>query len=151
MLVVLLGEYRLSLDDKGRLSVPAAIRHTLHELYAPDDQALVITKFFEYCLVMYPKPAWLERQKQLLDLPNSPGARAFLRQLCASASVCNLDRQGRILLSPKLRQYAAIDAEVLMIGMIWKIEVWAPGRWETYERDESSEFDKHAFTGELRL
>ena len=65
MLVVLLGEYRLSLDDKGRLSVPAAIRHALHELYAPDDQALVITKFFEHCLVMYPKPAWLERQKQL--------------------------------------------------------------------------------------
>jgi MraZ protein len=146
--VLLLGEYRLSLDDKGRLSVPAAIRH---ELRTPDDQTLVITKFFEHCLVIYPKPAWLERQQQLLELPNSPGARAFLRQLCASASICNLDRQGRILLSPKLRQYAAIDSEVLMIGMIWKLEVWAPERWETYESDESSGFDKHAFTEELRL
>jgi MraZ protein len=71
--------------------------------------------------------------------------------LCASASICNLDRQGRILLSPKLRQYAAIDSEVLMIGMIWKLEVWAPERWEAYENDESSGFDKHAFTEELRL
>jgi MraZ protein len=148
---VLLGEYRLSLDEKGRLSVPAALRHTLHDFYAPDDQTLVITKFFEHCLVVYPKPAWLERQQQLLALPNNPSARAFLRQLCASASVCHLDRQGRILLPPKLRQYAAIDSEVLIIGMIWKLEVWAPDRWEVYEGDESSEFDKHAFTTELRL
>jgi MraZ protein len=148
---VLLGEYRLSLDDKGRLSVPAILRHTLHDLYAPDDQTIVVTKFFEHCLVLYPKPAWIERQQQLLELPNNPDARAFLRQLCASASICHLDRQGRILIPPKLRQYAAIDSEVFLIGMIWKLEVWSPSRWEAYESDESSKFDKHAFTAELRL
>jgi DNA-binding transcriptional regulator/RsmH inhibitor MraZ len=52
---VLLGEYHLNLDDKGRLSVPASLRNTLHELYAPDDTTLVVTKFFENCLVLYPK------------------------------------------------------------------------------------------------
>jgi MraZ protein len=111
----------------------------------------VITKFFEHCLVIYPQPAWLERQKQLLDLPNNPEARAFLRQLCASASVCHLHRQGRILIPPKLRQYAAINSEVLLIGMIWKLELWSPARWEVYESNGSSEFDKHAFTAALRL
>ena len=148
---MLLGEYHLSLDDKGRLSVPAVLRHTLHDLYAPDDQTVVITKFFEHCLVIYPQPAWIERQQQLLELPNNSDTRAFLRQLCASASVCHLDRQGRILIPPKLRRYAAIDSEVFLIGMIWKLEVWSPAQWEAYEGDENSGFDKHAFTAELRL
>jgi MraZ protein len=148
---VLLGEYRLSLDDKGRLSIPAVLRHTLHDLYAPNDQTLVVTKYFEHCLVIYPQAVWLEIQAQLLDLRNDPGARAFLRQFCASASVCHLDRQGRILIPPKLRQYADIDTEACVIGMMRKLEVWSPARWEAYDAQESGRFDAHARLMELRL
>jgi MraZ protein len=148
---VLLGEYRLSLDDKGRLSIPAVLRHTLHEIYAPNDQTLVVTKYFEHCLVIYPKAVWLEIQDQLLNLRNEPGIRAFLRQFCASASICHLDRQGRILLPPKLRQYADIETEVLLIGVMRKLEVWSPVRWEAYETQESERFDAHTLLTELRL
>jgi MraZ protein len=148
---VLLGEYHLTLDDKGRLSVPSALRHALHELYAPDDAALIVTKFFENCLVIYPKPVWSEIQQQLLELPNDASARAFLRQFCASANVCSLDRQGRLLIPPKLRLYAAIDAEALMIGVVKKLELWSPPRWETYEANEANRFATHEHLRSLRL
>jgi MraZ protein len=138
---VLLGEYSLSLDDKGRLSVPAVLRHTLREQYAPGDQTLVVTKYFENCLVAYPKTVWR----------NDVSTRAFLRQFCASASVCNLDRQGRILIPPKLRQYAEIESEVLVIGVLRKLELWSPSRWELYDREESSRFESHTRLMELRL
>ena len=117
---MLLGEYHLNLDDKGRLSVPANMRHALHELYAPDDTTLVVTKFFENCLVLYPKAEWLTIQKQLLDLPNDGSSRAFIRHFCASANVCTLDRQGRVLLPPKLRPYAEIDAGGPIICLVQK-------------------------------
>jgi MraZ protein len=148
---VLLGEYRLSLDDKGRLSVPAVLRHTLRELYAPDEHTLILTKYFENCLVIYPKAVWLEIQAQLLELHNDASTRAFLRQFCASASVCNLDRQGRILIPPKLRQYAEIDSEALMIGVVRKLELWSLARWEAYDAQESSRFESHTHLMELRL
>lgn len=148
---MLLGEYRLSLDDKGRLSVPAALRHTLRELYTPDDATLILTKFFEDCLVAYPKAIWLDIQTQILGLPNDRSSRAFKRQLYASANVCSLDRHGRLLLPPKLRQYAEIDTEVLVIGMVEKFELWSPTRWEAYEADAGSQFDASDHLVDLRL
>lgn len=148
---MLLGQYHLSLDDKGRLSVPAVLRHTLHELYAPNDQTVVLTKYFEHCLVVYPKAVWLEIQEQLLALRNDASTRAFLRQFCASANVCNLDRQGRILIPPQLRQYADIDSEALLIGVVRKLELWSPLRWEAYDAHESSRFESHTRLMELRL
>jgi MraZ protein len=149
--VLLVGEYRLNLDDKGRLSVPAVLRHTLRELYAPDDTTLVVTRYFENCLVAYPKVIWLDIQAQLLELPNDASSRAFVRQFCASASVCNLDRQGRLLIPPKLRQYADINGEVLVIGVAKKLELWSPSRWEAYDAAESPRFDTNARLMELRL
>jgi MraZ protein len=148
---VLLGEYHLNLDDKGRLSVPASLRTALHEFYAPDDTTLVVTKFFENCLVLYPKAEWLTIQKQLLDLPNDGTSRAFVRHFCASANVCTLDRQGRVLIPPKLRQYAEIDTEALMIGVVKKLEIWAPHRWEGYTASEAPGFDTHERVTALRL
>ncbi|MDZ7379738.1 MAG: division/cell wall cluster transcriptional repressor MraZ [candidate division KSB1 bacterium] len=148
---MLLGEYHLNLDDKGRLSVPASVRHVLHELYAPDDTTLVITKFFENCLVLYPKAEWLNIQKQLLDLPNDSSARAFVRHFCASAHICTLDRQGRVLIPPQLRQYAEINGEALLIGIVKKLELWSPQRWEGYTASEAARFDTHERVMALRL
>ena len=146
---MLLGQYHLSLDDKGRLSVPATLRNAIRDHFAPNDTTLVLTKFFEYCLVIYPQPVWLEIQAQLLDLPNDPPSRAFLRQFCASATICNLDRQGRMLVPAALRQYAEIDSEALMVGMMRKLELWSPARWEAYEAD--TQFDANAHLMALRL
>jgi MraZ protein len=149
---VLLGQYRLSLDDKGRLSIPAVLRSGLRDQYAPDDATLILTKYFENCLVIYPKPVWLDIQTQLLSLPNDRPSRAFLRQFCASANVCNLDRQGRILVPATLRQFAGIDGDALLIGMIRKLELWSVDRWEeTNDENASTSFDTNAHLMALRL
>ncbi len=148
---MLLGEYQLSLDDKGRLSVPAALRTSLRDLYGPEDGTLVATKYFEHCLVVYPQPVWRDIEAQLLKLPNDPPSRAFLRQFCASATVCNLDRQGRILIPLKLRQYAGVTSEALVIGMMRKLELWSPERWEAYEDSSNAQFDTNAHLMGLRL
>ena len=148
---MLLGEYHLNLDDKGRLSVPASLRNALHEFYAPDDTTLVVTKFFENCLVLYPKAEWLTIQTQLLDLPNDGTSRAFVRHFCASANVCTLDRQGRVLIPPKLRQYAEIDAEALMIGVVKKLEIWARIVGKAMQPVKHRAFDTHERVTALRL
>ena len=148
---MLLGEYQLSLDDKGRLSVPAALRTSLRDLYAPEDATLVVTKYFEHCLVIYPQPVWREIETQLLELPNDPPSRAFLRQFCASATVCHLDRQGRILVPAKLRQYAGLASEALVIGMMRKLELWSPERWDVYEDSANAQFDTNPNLMGLRL
>jgi MraZ protein len=149
--IVLLGSYRLSLDDKGRLSIPAILRQAMRELYADDKPLLVVTKYFEHCLVVYPKAEWLGIQEQLLALRSDAGSRAFIRQLCASASLCPLDRQGRILVPAKLRQYAGIDSEALVIGTMNKLEIWSPSRWEAYDDKESPRFESRTRSMELKL
>lgn len=148
---MLVGQYPLSLDEKGRLSVPAAVRQALREDYAPDEGGVVLTKFFEHCLVVYPLPVWRDIEGQLQSLPNDPASRAFLRQFCASAVVCKLDRQGRVLIPAGLRQYAGIEAEALMIGMMRKLELWSPPRWEAYEETATAQFDTNAHLMQLRL
>ena len=148
---MLLGEYYLSLDDKGRLSIPATLRRTLREIYAPHETTLVVTRFFENCLVVYPQPEWVVIQQRLLELPNEPSLRAFTRQLCASANPCTLDRQGRLLVPPKLRRYAEIETDVVVLGVMRKLEVWSPRRWEAYEAQERGRFDSNPHLMDLPL
>ncbi|MGQ4809097.1 Transcriptional regulator MraZ [Candidatus Entotheonellaceae bacterium PAL068K] len=64
---------------------------------------------------------------------------------------CHLDRQGRILIPPKLRQYAMIDSEALVIGILKKLEIWSPACWERYEAAESARFETRRRLMELRL
>lgn len=148
---MLLGEYHLSLDAKGRLSFPSTLRQALHKQYAADDHILVVTKFFENCLVLYPQSAWATLQQQLLDLPNDANTRAFVRHFCASAHACTLDKQGRILLPPKLRQYAGIHTEAYLIAIMHKFELWAPERWEAYEANQTLRFDAYEHLTNLRF
>ena len=147
----LLGEYPLSLDDKGRPSVPSALRASLRDLYAPEDDALVVTKYFEDCLVIYPLPIWRDISTQLFDLPNDPTSRAFRRHFFASATECRLDRQGRILVPAKLRQYAGLTSEALLIGMIRNLELWSPERWNDYEDSANAQFDNNSSLMGLKL
>ena len=79
---MLVGEYDLSLDEKGRLSVPAGLRHILQELYGSEGgNTLFITRYFENCLVVYPKPVWMDIQEQVNELPNDAKSPLFYTQL----------------------------------------------------------------------
>ena len=132
---MLLGEYHLSLDRAGGLSLPSSIRHALRELYAPDDTALILTTFFDGCLVCYPPVEWYKAPERLCRAGATPmDIQDFLR----SSALRPLDGQGRLYLPHLFRQHAGIERDVLVLGLVIHLELWSPKRWEGYATDEAS-------------
>jgi MraZ protein len=121
---VFLGEYNHTLDDKGRLTVPAKYRTDLAS-------GLVATRNpAERCLLVMPLHKWEEVAAKVNALPLAdPGSAAFRRAVFSAADNLRPDKQGRILLSPRLREYAGIEDEVVIAGVYSYIELWAPYRW----------------------
>jgi MraZ protein len=125
------GTYHHRIDAKGRLPVPAVFRRALGE-GAP---VLVVTPF-DQCLAAYPPSEWSRLEQQLRVLPAfSRPAKALTRLLTSRAVDCELDVQGRILLPAPLRAGAGLAREALVIGVLNRIEVWAPERWEAFVAD----------------
>ena len=131
------GRHEHSIDGKGRLSIPSKFREVLGERYTPD--ILIVTNF-DRCLVAYPHEEWeaLERKAASLSQVKEV-VRSFQRYFISSATECTLDAQGRILLPPTLRDYAGLTRDVVILGMLKKMEIWAKDRWmEVFERSERS-------------
>lgn len=127
-----IGEYQHSLDDKGRLFMPAKFREELGPRF-------VVTRGFDRCLFVFPLTTWqsLNEQMQKLSL-GSPEARAFLRLFFAGASECEVDKQGRILLPPYLREHAQLQGECAVIGVSNRVEIWDRALWESF-REKAAE------------
>jgi MraZ protein len=133
---VFLGEFIHILDSKGRLTIPAKFRTDL-------DSGLVITRGIDRCLAVFPMVEWEQLAQQVSDLPMTDRrARAFRRLLFANASDVFPDKQGRVLIPPRLREYANLDGEVVIAGLNTYIEVWSTEAWdEEREQVEGAEFD----------
>jgi MraZ protein len=127
-----LGEYAHRLDQKGRLIIPARYRPHL-------DTGAVLTRGLDRNLVIYPQDAWAQLRGQLAELPiTHSGGRALKRLLFSGAVEIELDKQGRLLIPPYLREYAALDGVALVVGMETSIEVWSPGEWQAALRDTAA-------------
>ena len=127
-----LGEYQHTLDSKGRLILPSAFREELQE-------GVVLTVGQDRCLALHPQSAWERTVEGLRELRStSDRERRFARALLASAHSDALDRQGRVTLPPRLREYAGIERDVAVVGADLRIELWDRERWEAY-RDEAME------------
>lgn len=123
---VFLGEYAHTLDDKGRMIIPARFREEL-------GASFVVTRGLDRCLFVYASQEWEALADKLRALPlTKADSRAFARLLFAGASECALDKQGRILLPPTLRQYAGIERDVVSIGVANRVEIWAAEEWGNY-------------------
>jgi division/cell wall cluster transcriptional repressor MraZ len=107
---MLLGEYRLSVDGDGRLALPSVIRRVLHEFYAPDDAALVLTMFFDHCLILYPPAEWRKMPDRLRRIGATP---RHLRNFRTSAALCPLDGEGRVYLPHLFQRHAAIERSMI--------------------------------------
>jgi MraZ protein len=119
-----LGEYTHTIDDKGRLTIPAKFRG---ELAA----GLVVTRGFDQNLMIFPLNGWQDMAEQLLKRPLAEeSVRAFRRRLFSGAVDLVPDRQGRIVLPVYLREFAGIDSEVVVAGMYDYIEVWDTSDWQ---------------------
>ena len=118
------GQYEHSIDDKGRLSIPAKLREVLKQ-----EKKLVLTSSDGY-LTAYPLKTWRELEARIRSNPTfKRDRRDFLRVVYSSAEDVEIDPQGRILLSQGLRQRAGITREVVIIGVMDEVEIWDKSRW----------------------
>ena len=123
------GEYRHSVDDKGRIAVPSKFRAQL-------DDGAVVSRWLDACLAIHTKAGWDLLADKVATLPiTDQGARLFQRFIFAGAVETGLDGQGRVLVPAYLRETAGLDAEAVVVGSRDHAEIWAPARWETYRRD----------------
>jgi MraZ protein len=122
----LLGEYRHTIDEKGRITLPARIREELGPVF-------VATKGLDGCIFLYPDGEWQALEAKLRALPQTQkDVRAFVRLFFAGASECRPDAQGRVLLPQPLRQYAALEREGVIVGVASRVEIWRPDAWEAF-------------------
>ena len=117
-----MGEYNHTIDPKGRLIVPTKFREQLGE-------AFVIAKGNDGCLAIYTNDAWEAFMKKIQSLPANKDIRTYVRAIAGSAVPVETDKQGRILIPGNLREYAGLDKDVVLAGVIDKIEVWDKDRW----------------------
>ncbi len=120
-----LGEFEHTIDDKGRVAIPARFREEMQE-------GFIITRGFDNCLQAFPRPTWqdLAHRISTLSLGNEE-ARHLRRLLFSGANEVTFDRQGRILIPQNLREYASLSEKVVIAGMHTFFELWSPERWQT--------------------
>ena len=131
---MLIGEYSHTIDAKGRMIVPAKFRIELGERF-------IVTKGFDGCLYGYSLDEWKSIEEKIKTLPLITGkdARNFTRFFFSSAIECELDSQGRILITQNLRTHAELLKEVVVIGVSTRIEIWSKEKWESYNDEQDSE------------
>jgi len=130
------GEYNNSLDQKSRLSVPAKFRKSLNPV---NDKTFVVCKGFDQCLFLYPVEEWKIVEEQLISLSSIKDAnRNFIRNITRHANYVTYDGQGRIPITDILLEYSNIKKEVVVIGMLKKIELWDPETLKKYDKNNTS-------------
>ena len=117
-----LGEFNVSIDPKGRVSIPSTLREELREVYKSD--SLFVTRF-KAGLVAYPPSRWKEICDGVMAMKPGPRREAYFRNRIAPAKECSFNAQGRIQLPQSLRDHAGLDKEVVVIGMFEKLEIWS--------------------------
>ena len=140
-----LGEFEHSIDDKGRLAVPARFRPAL-------DDGLVVTRGVDRCLVIWDTESWRAMADRVRGLnPWQNDARRMQRHFFSGAVPAQPDRLGRVVIPQYLRAYANLETEVVVVGLADRIEVWSRDGWQR-EREQaehdSAELAEHLATGE---
>ncbi len=128
-----IGEYTISMDEKGRIAVPAKFRSLLNT------QA-VITRGLDQSLFIYPKSEWETIAAKLAGLPLSQAnSRAFARLMLAGAWDIEIDGQGRVIIPEYLRKFANLSKKVVAAGLYNRIELWDEEAWTNYKANTEKE------------
>ena len=136
--VMFMGEYSHTIDAKGRLIIPAKFREQLGEEF-------VLTKGLDGCLSIYPNDEWVAFEEKLRALPlTNKNARDFVRFFLSGAIECEIDKQGRFLITSNLREYAKLEKDTVIIGVGTRIEIWDKEKWKSYNSDENISADEIA-------
>ncbi len=126
------GEFRHSVDEKGRVAMPARFRSQLED-------GVVVTRWLDACLAVFPKAGFETLAERVAATSvTDPTARMFSRYLFAKAMEAELDRQNRILLPAATREWLGLGTEAMVVGARDHAEIWVPDRWTEYQREMES-------------
>lgn len=129
-----MGTFRPKLDEKGRLFLPAKFRDRLAE-------GVVVTQGQERCLVVWPPEVFDREAERAASKPlTSKAARGYARIFFAGGEETTPDKSGRIGVPAPLREYAGLEKEVVVIGVLDRLEIWNPATWEAYQAEEVARF-----------
>jgi MraZ protein len=146
------GQFAHTIDAKGRVSLPARFRDAL--VAAGDVRFILTPALFEPCLHLYPMRAWEELEDKIANLPSfDPNIVRFRRLYLSAATECELDKAGRVLVPPALRDKAALARDVLWAGMGRTIELWSKEKWdaELQLTSEEQQAFKQAVMEQIRV
>jgi MraZ protein len=134
------GEYKITLDDKGRLNLPVKIRNAL------EDQVHMLTKGPDGCLWLYPLPEWDKLMEKVRNSSTAFSAefRALRRRLIGPAQEVEIDKAGRIAIPQTLREYADLVRDCIVLGQDDFVEIWNADRYRLYD-GESDEDVENAY------
>lgn len=134
------GTYEHSIDSKGRLFIPAKLREELGVTF-------YLAMGVDACLAIYPQSTWDRFTEKFASLPMSQSK--VMRPLFANAAKCELDSQGRIVIPQKLRKYAGLGKDAVIIGVHDRAEIWAAETWNVEEAEEMTPEKMAACMAEL--
>jgi MraZ protein len=135
---MLIGEYIHTIDPKKRLAVPAKFRKEL-------GSSVVVTRGLDNCLFVYTQTEWMNLAEKLSKLPiGQAETRNFVRLMLAGASEVDLDSLGRILIPDFLKQYAALEKDVIVTGVFNRLEIWSKKNWEEFKEKNEKNTDELA-------
>lgn len=118
--------------------MPAKIREDIGEVF-------IITKGLDGCLFGFSKKEWNNFEEKLKTLPlTNKNARDFVRFFLSGATECEIDKQGRFLITSNLREYANLEKEAVITGVGTRIEIWDKDKWKSYNSEENLSADQIA-------
>lgn len=142
-----MGEFHHTVDNKGRLIIPSRVREDLGDQF-------IVTRGLEKCLFIYPMNEWNNIIQKYKQLPDTKDRRYFMRIFLSGATICELDKQGRINIPIPLLEYAGLDKDCIIIGVDDRLEVWSKERWDAFimENEENlSDIADNLFASNLEV
>jgi len=134
-----LGEYTHTVDNKGRMAIPAKFREKL------GGSGAILTRGLDKCLFLFTAKDWEPMVQKISALPiTQSNSRAFSRLMLAGAMEVELDQQGRVLLPDYLREYAGLKKVAVVAGLYNRVEIWDEATWKTYKAKTEASSDEIA-------
>jgi len=126
------GEYRHSIDDKNRLAIPSKILEKIDK--EKEGKGFIITHGLNGCLFLYTSRKWQEVEAEMMkiDIKNEKDLRYQRATFASMVEIPECDQQGRIVIPPRMKEFAKLEKKVVIIGILDRIEIWSEKSWEKY-------------------
>jgi MraZ protein len=140
------GKHYYTLDQKGRIIIPAPFREILSTNYT--SKLMFGNDAFDRCLCAYPVDEWNVLMEKIKGMPQTRDSiRYYMRRVIGSAVECDIDKQGRVLVPSALRLDAGLDSEVVLMGQGNRVEIWDKDELESVA--DPSKIDRKSYMEEL--